>query len=903
MRPFYAASEREELARQEHPDAQLSLAWALRQLEPEASHQRFAALQAGAAAAAARAWQQLAQAEAAGCAEDFEPALQQMEQARARFSALGLPVAAAMCNWVAVQVAWARGEEAQVEQLLLRLIDDFSRLGETEQADLARLELAARCSARDLARSQALRQQVRPEASAAVQALNDMVQALLAVHSGDPLQAAQGLLRSFDAAMDYGMRYRAVAICALLAHSIAGLGDLGGAAEWAQRGLDLASPAWTLRSAACRYELGAALQRQQQADAARQIFGNLIKDLRQRPLSRAMQQARWSLGRLEAAQGNWEAAQQQFEILLQAAQQARFVDTQAEAFEGLSACALAAGQTQLARERLHQGLALARAGGYGKQEQDLLLQEARIELEEGQPAAALALLEPLRARLQDIPGADAPVELLRGLACAHEQLGQLAPALRFERQAAERERAELASACEQRLQVLQTQQELRHTRQENDNLRRLGEAAAQRAAAAEHNLHTLEQLAQIGRGLTARLQPAALFPLLERELRGLLPVNVMMLFQRRGEQLELLYGQEDGHDMQLEPIPLDDPYALSARCAREDRLLSLDGEQVASRIPGVPATHSLLFAPLRWQGRVIGVLSLQAQAHGAYGAPEQQLVLNLAAYLAIALENCRAYEQVSALQHELAERRRQAALGNLVAGVAHELNTPLGNCLLVLSAMQAQLQTLQAQLEGPSPKRSLLQAGCEDLVHGMGVVERSLQRAALLVEDFKGLASQPDSEAPEAIDPAELCLSLLQSQRGPLQRAGLVVETALQPAPGLLSRRHALLEVLRALLDNVLVHAAAARLQVRGAIEGAHYRIDWTDDGRGIAVEPPERVFDPFYSTRFGQGGSGLGLSVALHRARVLLGGELQLQSQPGQGCRFLLSLPLAGPDADQLAS
>lgn len=62
-------------------------------------------------------------------------------------------------------------------------------------------------------------------------------------------------------------------------------------------------------------------------------------------------------------------------------------------------------------------------------------------------------------------------------------------------------------------------------------------------------------------------------------------------------------------------------------------------------------------------------------------------------------------------------------------------------------------------------------------------------------------------------------------------------------------------------------------------------------------------MFDPFFSTRFGQGGSGLGLSVALHRARALLGGELTVESSPGAGCRFQLSLPLAGPAAAPIQS
>lgn len=895
MQLFLTSRERDALARCDDAPSRLALAWALRQSEPARSAALFDACDSAALPTLAT-WRTLADAEAAALDEDLPRAAALLEYARHAFRCAGDTAGAAMCAWVEVQIAWAGGEEARLQTLLRQLIQDFEAAGDTASAQTARLELAGRIFARDRAASLAELAAVDPQASGVQRATFHVVEGITRAQVGQHAQAIRSLLQALEHLEDCGMRYRAVACCTLLAFNFSALGDATEAIEWAQRGLAQSPPSWVLRTSTCRLELAHALQRRQQPADARRILEALVTELRPRPHSRVMHQARCHLAQLDAAQGQWEAATGHFEVLLVTSRLTGFADLEADALQGLAGCAMSQGDFTRARELVQAGLALAQQQQFSRHIRDLLLRAAEIEIEAGEAAQALALLARADAVSAPIDGTAGSPATQRLAARAHEQLAQWQQALACTRRVAEAEQAELTRAWEQRLRAHKTLEELEHMRQQNETLRQQNAAAAERAAAAEHSLQTLERLAVVGMGLTARLSRDELFPLVDKALRNLLPVDVVMLFQRRGEQLQLLYGRADEELLTLPDIALDDPHAQSARCAREDRLLSLEGQHAASHIAGTTPTHSMLFAPLRWQGRVVGVLSLQAQAADAYGPREQQLVLSLAAYMAIALQNAHAYEQVAALQHELAERRRQAALGSLVAGVAHELNTPLGNGLLTVGTLQAQLDELQAQLQSGAPRRSQLLASANDLGAGLQLIEQGLQRAARLVRNFKELASDPASEPPEPVEVPALCRQLLTSERSALATAGLQVHAELAPAPALNSRPHTLLEVLRSLLENVLVHANATELRVCGARDGATYRIDWQDNGRGIQLDPPSRVFDPFVSTRFGQGGSGLGLSVALHRTRALLGGDLTVENLPGGGARFRLTLPLAAP-------
>lgn len=895
MQLFLTSRERDALARRDDAPSRLALAWALRQWEPARSAALFDACDAT-TLPTLEAWRTLAQAEAAALDEDLPRAERLLAKAREAFQAAGEATGATMCSWVDVQIAWAGGNEAKGKQLLEGIVQQCNARGDSTSAQLASLEIAARIFPQDLAASLALLNAADVPEDGAAKALLHWVDGSTQVLVGQCERAIPSFLQAAELLQDCGMRYRAAGCCASLAYTFSGLGDAAQAIDWAQRGLALCAPGWSQRTAGCRFELAHALRRRKQRTEARQILEALVAELRLLPHSRVMAQARYHLAHLDVEEERWESAAGHFEELLATSRVTGAADVEADALQGLAGCAMKQGDVMRARELVETGLAVARRQQFAPHVRDLLLRAAEIEIHAGEAAQALRLLARVDAVSAPIDGvADAP-DALRLAARAHEQLGQWPEALDCTRRAAAAEQAELSRGWEQRLRANKMLEELEQVRRHNETLHQHHAAAAQRALAAEQSLQTLESLAAIGMGLTARLSAKELFPQIDRELRNLLPVDVVMLFQRRKDRLELLYGRTDEELLSLPAIPLDDAHSQSARCAREDRLLCLQGQQPASHIAGTSQTHSLLFAPLRWQGRVVGVLSMQAQAPDAYGPREQQLVLSLAAYLAIALQNAHAYERVAALQHELAERRRQAALGSLVAGVAHELNTPLGNSLLMVGTLQAQLGDLQAQLQSGAPRRSQLLACASDLGEGLHLVEQGLQRSARLVRNFKELASDPASEPPEPVDVGALCRQLLHSESGALAAAGLQVQADLAPLPALRSRPHALMEVLRALLENVVVHAHATQLSVQGVLEAGGYRIDWQDNGRGIQFAPPSRVFDPFVSTRFGQGGSGLGLSVALHRTRVLLGGDLTAENVAGAGARFRLTLPLTAP-------
>ena len=254
-----------------------------------------------------------------------------------------------------------------------------------------------------------------------------------------------------------------------------------------------------------------------------------------------------------------------------------------------------------------------------------------------------------------------------------------------------------------------------------------------------------------------------------------------------------------------------------------------------------------------------------------------------------------ALSHLQTLQEELAERSRQASLGALLAGVAHELNTPLGTALTALSSSEAQAQDLLLDLQAGTLSRQGLQARLQALREGHALSARCLGRALELTESYR--PAHPDAAAGAAL--AALVQRAWQRALSPASCLRLQLQDAVgSPCwPG-----QALEEVLVQLFQNVERHAYApgepglVRVQAAPQPRGALLAVE--DQGRGIAPELLPRVFEPYVSTQFGRGRSGLGLFIAEAAVRQQLGGRLRVQSQLGQGTRFEIECPL-GPAFD----
>jgi signal transduction histidine kinase len=257
----------------------------------------------------------------------------------------------------------------------------------------------------------------------------------------------------------------------------------------------------------------------------------------------------------------------------------------------------------------------------------------------------------------------------------------------------------------------------------------------------------------------------------------------------------------------------------------------------------------------------------------------------------------RTLEALTRTQSELVQQEKLAALGGLVAGIAHEINTPLGIGVTAASHLYEQSMRLQKQLDEGAPTRSSLLSYIDNAMQSSQLVLTNLQRASALVRSFKQVAVDQTSEQRRVIDLKtcleDILLSLRPSLRGSPHQILLdcPAQISWDTYPG------ALYQCVVNLLMNALQHAFEGRTQgtVRiGARQlGESVRIEVADNGNGMPDEVRGRIFEPFYTTRRGQGGSGLGLHIVFSVVTQVLGGSVECSSAPGEGACFVLLLPM----------
>ncbi|MFD2113263.1 PAS domain S-box protein [Thiorhodococcus fuscus] len=262
-------------------------------------------------------------------------------------------------------------------------------------------------------------------------------------------------------------------------------------------------------------------------------------------------------------------------------------------------------------------------------------------------------------------------------------------------------------------------------------------------------------------------------------------------------------------------------------------------------------------------------------------------------------------ERTSALQQamsQLVQSEKLAALGKLVAGVAHELNTPLGNARIVASTLEAHLSEIGAAIDEGALRRSQLTAFLAHAREAVDLLERNTSRAAELIGHFKQVAVDQTSMRRRRFNLRQTLNEMLVTLHPGFKHTTHHIEIEAPPELEMDSYPGPLEQVITNLVTNALKHGFAesesGRIRIQAHAEGTDaIGIRCSDDGIGIAPELLDRIFEPFFTTRLGEGGSGLGLYITYNLVTVALGGRIVVDSQPGQGTTFTLTLPRVGPD------
>jgi signal transduction histidine kinase len=247
-------------------------------------------------------------------------------------------------------------------------------------------------------------------------------------------------------------------------------------------------------------------------------------------------------------------------------------------------------------------------------------------------------------------------------------------------------------------------------------------------------------------------------------------------------------------------------------------------------------------------------------------------------------------------QRGLIEVEKLASLGSLVSGVAHEINTPLGVAVTASSMLSDRTAQLQARFDSGALTAAELGQYLGVAREASVLVDRNLERAAQLVSSFKQVSIDHHSDERRRFALSDYLRTLLRSLEPSWRRRPITFELDVEEGLDLDSHPGALAQVVSNLIQNALVHAwpesepGTMRLSAR-ALGEDRVELVFEDDGRGIPADVLPHVFEPFYTTRRGRGGTGLGLHIAYNLVTARLGGQITIDSGPA-GTRAVVRFP-----------
>jgi signal transduction histidine kinase len=249
-------------------------------------------------------------------------------------------------------------------------------------------------------------------------------------------------------------------------------------------------------------------------------------------------------------------------------------------------------------------------------------------------------------------------------------------------------------------------------------------------------------------------------------------------------------------------------------------------------------------------------------------------------------------------QSNLIQAEKLASLGQLVAGVAHEINTPLGVALTTSTALEREVSRLEAQVAGGRISRSEFTGSLARLTEGSKLLLSNLSRAIDLVYSFKQVAADQASGERRQFDLKTWLGELLTSLGPVLRKSGHQVVVTCPPDFTLDTYPGSLAQVLTNLVMNALVHAYSPGMSgvlsiVVSRPRSGTVRLTFADDGNGISQQNLAKVFDPFFTTGRERGSTGLGLHIVYNLVTARLQGTIEVTSTPGRGTTFIIELPV----------
>jgi signal transduction histidine kinase len=259
-------------------------------------------------------------------------------------------------------------------------------------------------------------------------------------------------------------------------------------------------------------------------------------------------------------------------------------------------------------------------------------------------------------------------------------------------------------------------------------------------------------------------------------------------------------------------------------------------------------------------------------------------------------------EKMHQYQNQLVETEKMASLGQMVAGIAHEVNTPIGLGVTASTLMQDRLAVINTSFEDKKLSSKQLAKFLGESAENLGIIYRNLNRAAELISSFKQVAVDQSSEESRVFNFEKLINEILMSLKPNLKKVQHDVIVDCDSSINIRSMPGPISQIIINLVMNSLIHAFdgidKGAISIAVSVADQSCRLSYKDNGVGVSEDIKKRIFDPFVTTRRGEGGSGLGMHLVYNLVTQALNGSITIFSEQDNGIEFTIVFPVTVPTA-----
>lgn len=452
-------------------------------------------------------------------------------------------------------------------------------------------------------------------------------------------------------------------------------------------------------------------------------------------------------------------------------------------------------------------------------------------------------------------------------------------------------------------------EELQQQREEiisqRDNMERQAKELEIKANELQASYKTITILSRIGQSITSTLDFKEILDTFYAYVTELMSADGFRVYEYQPENntLQYKFNTELQKKRPLISVSMSDNLNPAVWCVKNARSIfvnrkedltryDLDHYSINSRF------NSTIFYPLMEENEAIGAVGIYSRKKDAYDYQQLDMIKTLASYVTIALKNAKTYQLLNTAQEQLVESEKMAALGNLVAGVAHEINTPVGICVTAASKLDTKTQSFKNLYAEGKMKRKDLNDFIALSDQGSKIILTNARRAADLVQGFKRVAVEQSSENRRSFNVKEYMEETIMALKPEFKNKPYRIKLDIEPGLEINSYPGAFSQIITNLVMNSLIHGFKDRdqgeIKIKVRQQYNYVLLTYTDNGKGMSEEVKKNIYEPFFTTNRDEGGTGLGMNIVYNLIAQKLGGKIHLVSAPNKGVFFTIEIPIS---------